>query len=153
MNGWRIAFIVAHIVEGVVIWALFKDYHFVDPAIYNEAVKSGNADAIQVAYQIGRLDLASMFLAGISVLLGLAAIFAFVEVRSRAIRNAAETAKLEATRVAQEVAELQISPEASRIIEEFFDRKGIDINALPRKSDKMASDAAEIAAALEDGKQ
>jgi len=93
MNGWRIAFIVAHLVEGVLLWTLLKDYHFVDPSLYHEVKDKTSLDAIRVASELGRFDLASMFLAGISILLGVAAIFGFVEVRFRSEKRAEETAR------------------------------------------------------------
>jgi len=93
MNGWRIAFIVAHLIEGVLLWTLLKDYHFVDPALYDEVKDKTSLDAIRVASELGRFDLASMFLAGISILLGVAAIFGFVEVRFRSEKRAEEAAR------------------------------------------------------------
>ncbi|MDR9820595.1 hypothetical protein RJJ63_14965 [Rhizobium hidalgonense] len=93
MNGWRIAFIVAHLIEGVILWTLLRDYHFVDQSLYNEVKDKASLDAIRVASELGRFDLASMFLAGVSILIGVAAIFGFVEVRFRSEKRAEEVAR------------------------------------------------------------
>lgn len=143
-------FVLLHIMQIIAIVMLFKEYHFVDPALYEAVKDQKSVDAMHVASQLGRFDMVSLILSMIGIFISLAAIFAFIEVRSRSVRVAAETAEREAARVAQEVAELQIRPEASRIIEEFFDRKGIDLNKLPTKSGTMSQDAGgDIASALE----
>ncbi len=152
MSGWRPFFLALHIAQIIFIIALLKDYHFVDPALYDAVKAEKSRDIIQLAGQLGRFDMASMFLAGIAILLGMAAIFGFLEVRSKAIRVAKDEATLEAARVAQEVAELQIRPEAERSIEAFFERKGIDITQLPTKSDTIATEAGDLAAAMESKK-
>lgn len=77
----------------MLIWLLLKSYHFVDPALYNEVKDQTSLDAIRVASELGRFDLASMFLGGISILLGIAAIFGFVEVRTRSAERAEATAR------------------------------------------------------------
>lgn len=90
---WRIAFCVAHIVSLVAIFMLYRDYNFVDPALYEAVKDQKSLDTLHVAVQIGRFDLASFFLGTVAILIALAAIFAFVEVKSRAERVAEEAAK------------------------------------------------------------
>lgn len=93
MNGWRIFFTVSVIMQWIAIWILFGDYHFVDPALYEQVKSKASLDAISVASQIGRFDLASMFLAIVSILLGIGGIVGFIEVRFRTGKLAEETAR------------------------------------------------------------
>ena len=58
-------------------------------------------DAIQHAAQLGRLDFASSLLGAVAILIALAAVFAFINVRHLAKRRATEVAE----RVSQEIAE------------------------------------------------
>lgn len=144
-----IAFCVLHIMQVVALFILFKDYKFVDPALY-EAVKDAKSlDVFSIAAQLGRFDLAALFLGGTSIIIAIAAIFGFLEVRSKSVRVAIDTATMQAAKTAQEVAELQIRPEAERIIEAFFERKGIDLDQLPTKSGNIQPESKDIASALE----
>lgn len=93
MVGWRIAFGIAHLIQFVLLFTLLKDYHFVDPALYSSVKDTESLNAIHVAAELGRFDLASMFLAGVSLLLGVAAIFGFVEVRWRSEKRAEDAAR------------------------------------------------------------
>lgn len=131
------------------ILILYKDYRFVDPALYEAVKETKSLEVINVAAQLGRFDLAAMFLGGTSIIIAIAAIFGFLEVRSKSVRVAIETATLQAAKTAQDVAELQIRPEAERIIEAFFERKGIDLDQLPTKSGNKQPDTTDIASALE----
>lgn len=144
-----IAFCVLHILQVVAIAILYTDYKFVDPALYEAVKDTKSLDVVNVAAQLGRFDLASLFLGGTSLVIAIAAVFGFLEVRSKSVRVATEVASLQAEKTAQEVAELQIRPEAERIIEAFFERKGIDISQLPTKSDKIAGEGADIAKSME----
>ncbi len=144
-----IAFCVLHVLQVVAIIILFTDYKFVDPALYDAVKDAKSLDVFNVAAQLGRFDLAALFLGGTSIIIAIAAIFGFLEVRAKSVRVAIDTATLQAAKTAQEVAELQIRPEAERIIEAFFERKGIDLNQLPTKSGNVQSDDKDIANALE----
>ncbi|ANL52884.1 hypothetical protein [Rhizobium phaseoli] len=139
MTGWRIAFIVAHIIEIIVIWTLLKDYHFVDQSLYQAVETTKSSDALHVAVQLGRFDMISIFFAGVSILIGIAAIFGFAEVRSRSEKRAEEAAKPIAAQIARSVAENEIRPEANRLIEDWFERKGIDVSKLPKRESESAA--------------
>ena len=95
-NGWAIASIGFHLVTLVAIWALFSSHNVVDPALYRAVVKTESLDALQVATQLGRLDVVSSILAMFGILIGLAAIFGFAEVRVRAKEVAGDVARDEA---------------------------------------------------------
>jgi hypothetical protein len=93
MSFWmRMAFFCAHVIEFVLIIALFKDYHFVDPALYEAVKDQKSLDAMHVASELGRFDMVSAYLGVFSIFIALAAIFAFVEVRTRAEKAANEAA-------------------------------------------------------------
>lgn len=148
-----IAFIVVHIVQISILLTLLKNFNFVDPALYDAVVDQKSLDAMHVAAQLGRFDMASMVLAMIGIFISLAAIFAFLEVRSRSVRVAEESARAEAKivaeRVAKEAAEQSMKPVANRIVEEFFDNRGIDFNKLAVDYGIIPEDLNGIAAALE----
>lgn len=134
-SAWRIIFLTSHICQWFFIVCLVKQYPFVDRALYEKVHDASFPDTFSIAVQIGRFDFATLLLTVLGITLTLAGIFGFVEVRSRSEAAAIAAAKPIAHKVAKETAESEIKPEASRIIEEFFDRKGIDINKLPKRED------------------
>lgn|GEM_PF-4316063 len=97
MNGWRLFTFVWLLSLSIVVLTLFKDYHFVDPAIYDRVVDTGSKDALDVAAQLGRFDLVSMILGIIALLIGIMAVSGFWMIRGAAVK-AAEDAAVSASR-------------------------------------------------------
>ena len=92
----------------------------VDCRLIDQATQA--TDAIHLAAQVGRLDVVSAVLALFGLLIGLAAIFGFIEVRNRAKEAATEVAKS----VAREVAREEGIPEARRAALDWLQSSGID---------------------------
>lgn len=90
---WRVAFSGLHIFAYIAIFMLYRDYHFVDPALYEAVKDQKSADAFHVASQLGRFDFASMILGCVSIFIALAAIFAFLEIKNRAEESARKAAQ------------------------------------------------------------
>ena len=87
-----------------VCWATTKfalfDLHIPD-RMMEEALSK--ADAVAAASQLGRLDLASALLAIAAILISLAAVVAFIEVRAKASRSAREAALSEVKSISPDV--------------------------------------------------
>lgn len=75
--GWRAFFMAVHIAQWFVIAFLLADKPFVDRDLYLDVLKSGDKDALNVAAQLGRLDMASLSLAMLGLILAASAIFAY----------------------------------------------------------------------------
>ncbi|MBB4064522.1 hypothetical protein [Gellertiella hungarica] len=129
--AWRMGFLVSHLCQWVFIICLVKQYPFVDRSLVDAIGRAQIApDTYAIAAQIGRFDLVSLLMTVLGIVLTLAGVVGFVEVRSRSESVAREAAGSVAARVAKETAENEIAPEGNRLIENFFDRKGIDLNKL-----------------------
>jgi len=96
MRIWGPLSAAIHIASIIAIALLFGRAQLVDPALYGEAKSQAGLDAIHIASQLGRLDIVSLILAMFGLLVGIAAIFGFIEVRSGARDAASEVAKAEA---------------------------------------------------------
>lgn len=83
--AWNIALTV-----GLVF--LFKDYHFVDGALYEEVASADGKNSLAIAIELGRLDFLSALLAIIGIMVGLGAIVGYAEVRWRAIEQGRQAA-------------------------------------------------------------
>lgn len=77
MNGWVPIFLAFHLVAGVFIVVLVGDYHFVDPALLNDITKSGRTDSLNVANQLGRLDVLTIAITLLSIVIAAATILGF----------------------------------------------------------------------------
>lgn len=75
--GWRAFFLALHIVQSVIIAILLANKPFVDPALYKDVKSTADADVLNIAVQLGRLDLASLSLALVGLILAGSAIFAY----------------------------------------------------------------------------
>lgn len=75
--GWRALFIALHVAQVGFIAFLVTERPFVDPALYASVKNTGDLDALHVAVQIGRLDVASLGLAFIGIILAVTAIFSY----------------------------------------------------------------------------
>ncbi|MER8509135.1 hypothetical protein [Mesorhizobium sp. M0199] len=95
-DGWGPFFLALHVATIVFLIAVLKQYHFVDPALYEAVKDAKSADILELASQLGRFDLVSMLLGMFGILLGLGAIVGFSELRFRAREVAGETAQIEA---------------------------------------------------------
>ena len=59
-GGWVPFFVALHVTAFVFIAVLVGDYNFVDATLYEDVVATGGADALNVANQIGRLDVLTL---------------------------------------------------------------------------------------------
>lgn len=75
--GWRAFFFALHIVQFIFIGVLLTKKPFVDPALYKDVKSTADADVLNIAVQLGRLDLASMSLALVGLILAVSAVFAY----------------------------------------------------------------------------
>ncbi len=91
MRFWAPISAALHIACVLAIIGLVFGSKLVDPALYLDEAAKGHYEAITVASQLGRFDLISAILGMFGVLVGLAAIFGFIEVRTGA-REAARAA-------------------------------------------------------------
>ncbi|WP_377277222.1 hypothetical protein [Rhizobium sp. R86522] len=111
--AWNIALSVAVIV-------LLSNHQFVDRALYDEVKTAQGKNSLSIAIELGRLDFASSLIALVGILVGVGALFGYIEVRSRAAREAREAAipiaKEEATRIAREEAERVARAVAAEIV-------------------------------------
>ncbi|MDX8538556.1 hypothetical protein RFM23_13095 [Mesorhizobium abyssinicae] len=94
---WFAPFSIAlHIATIFFLWAALKNYSFVTPGLYEAAKKQDALDALNVAVQIGRLDYVTLLLTVFGILVGIAAVIGFSEIRVRAQEVAKEAAMAEA---------------------------------------------------------
>jgi hypothetical protein len=103
----------------------------IPPSRIDQAI--ANPDALQVAYNVGVLELLSLGLTLFAILLALVAVFGYWTIRGAAKRAASETAKTEATTISKETAERiarqWIKENAASIFEEVS--KSIGPKAVP----------------------
>ncbi|WP_426235805.1 hypothetical protein [Pararhizobium sp. DWP1-1-3] len=108
-DSWTIAFIVFHIMEGILLFILLWHYDFVKAAptaprnvvaLIGQQIPAGridqavaNPDALQVAYNVGVLELLSLGITILGIVLALSALGGFWMIRNAAIRAAGETAQ------------------------------------------------------------
>lgn len=105
---------VLHIMQVVAIFILFNEYHFVDPALYESVKSAESRDVLNVATQLGRFDLVSMFLAVVTLFLGVIALAGFWTIRGAALR-AAEAAARE-----------EVKNSAEKYVKQWMDAYGRD---------------------------
>lgn len=77
---------------------------------------AGPIDAIQQAAQLGRLDFASLLLAMVGILIALAAVFAFLNLRRVAKERATEVATSISGEIAEKVANEYLQEELPNIL-------------------------------------
>ncbi|MNL47298.1 hypothetical protein D3C87_1700800 [compost metagenome] len=77
------------------ILILFNDYNFVDPQLYETVKDAKSLDVLNVASQIGRFDLISMFLGIVAVFIGIVAVLGFWTIRGAALKSASDAAREE----------------------------------------------------------
>lgn len=78
-------------------------------------------DAVGCASQLGRLDLVSVLLAILGLLLALAGVVAFFDLRKAAKDRATEVARVEAERAAEGAAVRYLEAELPRLVEEYME--------------------------------
>jgi len=74
---WHPVNIVLHIMWFVAIIILLRDFHFVDPQLYGEVYASGARESLNLAVQLGRLDLVSLMIGVFSVAIAVATVVGF----------------------------------------------------------------------------
>jgi hypothetical protein len=75
--GWRAFFFALHLGQIVFIGFLLYDYPFVDRTLFNDVTSTKAENAINIAVQLGRLDLASFSIAFFGLILAASVIFAY----------------------------------------------------------------------------
>lgn len=93
---WFAPFSIAlHVATLFFLVAVLKNYSFVTPGLYEAAKKQDALDALNFAVQIGRLDYVTLLLTVFGILVGIAAVIGFSEIRVRAQEVAREAALVE----------------------------------------------------------
>ncbi len=140
----RLLVIVWLIVLTVVVATFYKDYHFVDPTLYESVRAKSDRDALSVAVQLGRLDLLSVMIGLLSFVVALATLFGFWF-----YRNVVEsTAKVEVGVILPQILERYIRENPGIIVKAFKNNKSI----LDLVNDENGTDfSSEIATAISTG--
>jgi hypothetical protein len=119
MRGVAIlTFAVLHVLQLVLLAVLVKDYHFVDPALYDTIKTQDGRDVLYVASQLGRFDLVSLFLGAGGLFLGAAALGGFWMVRSAAVSAADAAAREESNTLVPKLAREWFEREGRAIFEQ-----------------------------------
>ncbi|MFV0798932.1 hypothetical protein OHI65_08540 [Brucella sp. MAB-22] len=135
--GACILFAVLHIAQIFLIIILLKNYNFVDPNLIDSVSKAKPNDTYSIAMQLGRFDLVTTLLTVISIIIALAALLGFLEIRSKTARIANDVAKDEAEKVAKQAAEIA-AKEVARSVAETMVKS--ELPALVRReSDELRS--------------
>ncbi|MEM5500762.1 hypothetical protein WNY59_04075 [Ahrensia kielensis] len=119
---YRVFNVIVHILWLFLFIVLSRDYHFVDPTLYDAVAGSKEREIFSLAVQLGRLDFLNSILAILAVIIGLSAVLGIVEVRKGAEMKAEDAAKS----VAKETAEKEAPIEARRATEDWIEAQGID---------------------------
>jgi len=75
--GWRAFFLALHITSFFFFIFIFGEYSFVDPTLYADVDSLQKANVLNVAVQLGRLDLASLALTFLGTIIALGAVYGF----------------------------------------------------------------------------
>lgn len=113
-------------------WLILGVPHIVWGGLFIYLYNSSGSDHLEY-------DTISVALTTIEVILVVFGLASFGFIAVLAEKRAKEAAEPVANRVAKEVAEAEIPPEAARQVLAYFERLGIDWNKLPRSAD--SSDA------------
>ncbi|RWB29148.1 MAG: hypothetical protein EOQ42_25860 [Mesorhizobium sp.] len=70
-------FLALHIATAIAIVVLMGNYHFVDPSLMNDVVAGSHSDSLNLASQIGRLDVLTLSITVLSILIAVATILGF----------------------------------------------------------------------------
>ena len=104
------------------------------------------ADAVKTAHELGRLDVVSIYLGGLGLLIGTAAIIGFGVFRREAREVARETAESEARDTAEPIARSVAEDVAARTTVQFLR----DMRSFEESNDVDETDADSIAAAQDE---
>lgn len=115
---------------------LGSDFHFVDPLSFAQIKSLEDVDVLNAAVQIGRLDLVSMLLAIFGLLIAIATVFGFIEVRKQAAEKAENVAKEVANRVVGKQLEAKLTTMVTRILRE--QSKASDALGISQAEDEIA---------------
>ncbi|NKM14170.1 hypothetical protein GFL85_24645 [Rhizobium laguerreae] len=170
MKGWVTAFCVAHIVQAAFIISTLWNYNFVtaspEPtgriyALIGQQIPAGtidqaikNPNALQVAYDVGVLELLSIGLTLFAILLAIVAFLGFWMIRSAALKAAADAAAPEAqdvaAKIAKHVAQEWIEKNAPEIFNQALKARGlsdgVDVALTTAEQNAIIAKASEIKA-------
>ena len=135
--------IVLHIMWAVAIVILARDYHFVDPHLYHEVYASGAREPLNLAVQLGRLDLVSLMIGAFSVAIAVATVVGFWFYRGVVER----TAKEETSEILPDVLAKHFRDDPSVIIEAM--KRNREVIRLAAEDEEGEDFSAEIAAAMD----
>jgi len=136
--------VLLHIMWAVAIVVLARDYHFVDPHLYHEVYKSGAREPLNLAVQLGRLDLVSLMIGAFSVAIAVATVLGFWFYRSVVER----TAKIETSEILPDVLAKHLRDEPGVIIEAM--KRNREVLKLAAEEEDEGDDYyAEIAASMD----
>lgn len=105
---WRPINFTLHAMWFVAFLVLAKDYHFVDPTLYDAVLASKEREVFSLAVQLGRLDFLNSVLAILALVIAGGAIFGILEVRKGAEIKAEAAARAVAEGVSAKVAEKEV---------------------------------------------
>lgn len=134
-RDWLItSFFVAHVIEAVLLFVLLWNYDFVAGsstvpgsvfAIFGQQIPADhiakaveNPDALQIAYNVGVLELVSLALTILAIIIGLGAFFGFWMIRGAAMRAAEDAAHEEMEELVPKLARQWFENEGRKIFEE-----------------------------------
>jgi hypothetical protein len=120
----RTLFCLLLLLQVTIVILLLSGYHIVDPALYNRVKSTGSADTLDVAAQLGRFDLISMFLGIIAVLIGIMAVSGFWMIRGAAIKAAEDAAKVEARIQAEITARIYLEENTPALVSGVLKSRG-----------------------------
>ncbi|PYE98914.1 hypothetical protein C8J35_103515 [Rhizobium sp. PP-F2F-G38] len=109
-------FSILHIVELILLAVFARQYHFVDPTLYETVKDQDGRDALFVASQLGRFDMVSLFLTAAGLFLGGAALTGFWMIRAEATRAAQKEAR--------EIASQTAAVEAALVSRKWIEDEG-----------------------------
>lgn len=136
--------VVLHIMWAVAIVVLARDFHFVDPHLYHEVYKSGVREPLNLAVQLGRLDLVSLMIGVFSIAIAVATVLGFWFYRNVVER----TAKKETGEILPDVLAKHLREEPDVIIEAM--KRNREVLKLATEEEDEGDDYyAEIAASMD----
>lgn len=105
---WRPINFTLHAMWFAAFLVLAKDYHFVDPTLYDAVLAANEREVFSLAVQLGRLDFLNSVLAILALVIAGGAIFGILEVRKGAEVKAEAAAKVVAEGISAKVAEKEV---------------------------------------------
>jgi len=113
---WRPINLTLHVCWAMAILVLLKDYHFVDPTLYDAVAGAKEREIFSLAAQLGRLDFLNSVLAMLAIVIGLGAIIGIIEVRKGAEQKAEDVAIKAAEKIAKDALNEQLPSMVARAV-------------------------------------